>query len=739
MFASAVDRIKGVKLGEKAEVKSDDGWGSKFAFNEAVTATDLRDMVEKDAQVKAAIMLKILARTSSGWTIEPASDDALDVEIAEYVEAQLSGIPGTMDGFLRRAMMALPYRTSVHEIVYEYIETGRWAGRVGLKALKVKRPEKFELETDKFGNLTGLKMKKGLNDSVTLDPEYFVLWAYAHEGDYQGKSDLRAAYRWWKTKDFIGRMWNIWIERYASPVPVAKYPPSTDPKDKAKLAEFLQTIHSRKSVVVPKEWEVELLESARDGGDFELSMRYCDRMIARSILLPNLLLDEGSSGAYALGKVHAETFRWVLDALGKEIEHDIVGDQIIRRLVDLNFQDVEVYPQFKFHQIVPANFSELTKAIVELVNAGVLEKDEPVIRKRLGLPARETTDPEPGGAADSGSKAGDSQGGAPVEKETPSFAYPDQPGLDGLAHAGKCDFAEIAKGLDGIEQEAVATMASVVQQMHASIKSTLRSKKIVEKSDRQAVNKLQLPGVGDLRRSLAAAMGHAVQQGSFDMFGEVSRGLSQAGQAAPKPLRGSVGRNFDDGEAAEFGVEDVIGAWEKRTVIQRHLLAEYSQQAFTVSGVLRDDLLNSTKMAIHRGMTRGATFAQIEQEINAIFEPYYGAEVDAAVGTASRLQTIVRTNVASAYNSGRMALYRHPEVVGFVKGFEYSAVLDTRTTPFCREYHGKTLKEGDSRLQSIVPPNHHQCRSVLIPVVIGEEFTPSPRLPGIAPSKGFGI
>ena len=50
---------------------------------------DYRRMMETDSQVKACIMLKILGRLSTGWSIEPASDDPQDQQIAEFIEAQL--------------------------------------------------------------------------------------------------------------------------------------------------------------------------------------------------------------------------------------------------------------------------------------------------------------------------------------------------------------------------------------------------------------------------------------------------------------------------------------------------------------------------------------------------------------------------------------------------------------------------------------------------------------------------
>lgn len=71
-------------------------------------------------------------------------------------------------------------------------------------------------------------------------------------------------------------------------------------------------------------------------------------------------------------------------------------------------------------------------------------------------------------------------------------------------------------------------------------------------------------------------------------------------------------------------------------------------------------------------------------------------------------ETVFRTNLTSHYNLG--ILNSHD-----VEYFEYVAILDGRTTPICQKLNGKIFKKTDTR---ILPPNHYNCRSVVVPTLL---------------------
>lgn len=109
-----------------------------------------------------------------------------------------------------------------------------------------------------------------------------------------------------------------------------------------------------------------------------------------------------------------------------------------------------------------------------------------------------------------------------------------------------------------------------------------------------------------------------------------------------------------------------------------------------------------------------------------------------AESVPSYLNTLVRTNVFEAMNEARFAEFTDPELGGYVEGFEYSAIMDDRTTEFCREMDGKVYAADNEIWDSYRPPNHFNCRSLLIPITQrsgwdGVESEP----PAIEPMEGF--
>ena len=68
-----------------------------------------------------------------------------------------------------------------------------------------------------------------------------------------------------------------------------------------------------------------------------------------------------------------------------------------------------------------------------------------------------------------------------------------------------------------------------------------------------------------------------------------------------------------------------------------------------------------------------------------------------------------RTQTNDVYNAAHMSRYSSSSVVEYV---QFSAHLDSRTSPICRMYHGTIWKKDDPDVK--VPPIHFNCRSRLL-------------------------
>ena len=146
-------------------------------------------------------------------------------------------------------------------------------------------------------------------------------------------------------------------------------------------------------------------------------------------------------------------------------------------------------------------------------------------------------------------------------------------------------------------------------------------------------------------------------------------------------------------------------------------------------------------MALETGLARGSSSRAIQAEIDSIFDAYTqeGADISGILRTPARLETIVRTNLSEAFNSGRRAAFESPRVSPFVSSYEYVAVIDPRTTDFCENYDGFTRPKNDPIWDAIWPPNHYNCRSMVVAALRGETFTNTERTPPYRPQKGFRL
>ncbi len=736
------------KLDEKAKVRSKadlfSAFGVEITEEGALSYADYREMM-RDAQVKAAVMFKILARLSSGWDISPASKDPADLEVARFVEDNLARMKGTATGFLRRTMLAMAYGQTIHEMVLHVPEEGEWKDKVCIKEFKWKRPENYRCMTDDFGNLTKLQQKAG-NDWTDLDPLYFIIWCWDHEGDFKGKSDLRPAYRWFKGKELLDLVWNVYLEKYATPTPVGKFPPGAKDPEKDEVLGFLMHLHHKKAAVVPKNWEVDLLESKRTGGDYHQKMQYCDRMIARTMLLPTLVVDEGDKGAYALGQQHADNFTWVLEALGDEVAEEIMLEQVIRPLVDWNFT-VEDYPTFKWRGFNTVDLEKMAIALEKLVGTGVIGPQEEWIREKLEVPAADpNADQGAGPTKGAGSGDDDGQGGRQQKRAGSGEGEDGGKAEFRSGAARKHDWRAIKARTIAIEDRAVGEIATATESMFAKLKLTIKRKQLVENRDLAGVRALKMPGIGLVRNSLETAFGHQIHWGAKDALDEVKAGLAVTGKKLP-PLPDTMAINLAAWHPEEWeptpesllSSAEIIAHWEGKVPIQKALMTEYSREAFTMAGAYQDNLLSGSQQILGKGIRRGASYQQMEAELAAFFRPYMEIEgaIDPALASPYRIETIVRTTMSEAYNTGRMNLYKHPDVGNMIVAYEYSAVMDDRTTPFCTDWDGEVLLANDPRIDQNNPPNHFRCRSVWIPITKGEKFSVTDQPPAATPAQGF--
>ena len=246
--------------------------------------------------------------------------------------------------------------------------------------------------------------------------------------------------------------------------------------------------------------------------------------------------------------------------------------------------------------------------------------------------------------------------------------------------------------------------------------------------------------------------------GRFDLDGNKMRSVESVVRRA---LRGGM----DIGNShAKREIESARGKGFSRRLDMRRLGDMASdwmrQKSLTIAGDLKAGLVKQIKASLTKGLKEGWGHDEIKKDIyrglvnkgvlgGRAAREALGAGDNAALAEllsvkggldAHRLDTVIRTNMFEAINESRLNTFTDPEMGDFVVGMEYSAILDSRTTTVCTHMDGRAYSADrwQSDLRPWVPPNHFNCRSILVPITqLDEDQGLDDDLPRIEPQEGF--
>ena len=150
------------------------------------------------------------------------------------------------------------------------------------------------------------------------------------------------------------------------------------------------------------------------------------------------------------------------------------------------------------------------------------------------------------------------------------------------------------------------------------------------------------------------------------------------------------------------------------------LIGNMHNQAFVVAKMTQIDLLEDTRRfirtAIREGLSGEAFRLHMESRLRlkgwwgkqTRMDPKTGKISQVVLGTPYRIDNIFRTNVQSAYASGKWRrFYDNKESRPII---EYVAILDGVTRDLHRSLHGFTAEITDPVWDRIFPPNGYRCR-----------------------------
>jgi len=268
---------------------------------------------------------------------------------------------------------------SISEMVWEYLDT-KWQ----FTDLIYLRPESW------YSKGLPLKEKDPIIQVVSGMFENNIprnkCLIIRNSDDYEESSILDGTvYVHWDRKRKTYMDWSNALEQYAKPKTrviyqqgSGLYGPDGTPMDEKKEAEFYaqkaEEFRTATSYAHDDGLQVEAVAApAGMGSNFLDKLTYDDAMILRSMLLPPLLAQgsDGGAGSRAMGETHYKIF-W--DYIQSEMERvsTTLCSQLIRPLIDYNFDGVTDYGHFNVDDVGTKDYSMWKDIFIGLTNMGVL-------------------------------------------------------------------------------------------------------------------------------------------------------------------------------------------------------------------------------------------------------------------------------------------------------------------------------------------------------------------------------
>jgi len=675
--------------------------------------------MKQDDQIKPIMMLRKTAILAAPWTIQAASADPKDIEIAQFVEWCLTdGLHKISLGKIyENILSALDYGFSLNELVWYQVTEGEYKGKWALKNVKSIDPETITFKIDKYGELDptqGIIHTGGYaSGQQAFPPEKFLVYSYQKEFDnIYGISDLRSAYRSWYAKDVIIRFHSSFLEKHGNPILIIKHPIGIGPDLESKLDLFLKKLISSMGIRITNDVDVDFKSAAREAGNgsyYIEAINMHNKMIARSLHASDLQgFTETAYGQRALGETQQQPWLWGIDHTRTTTDNETINYQMIPRIVNYNFENVTRYPRFVRGELSKDDVTKLMSAYSVAKNLNAYQptilSDVNTVREKIGLEPLEESDlivenpldptpPDDNTPEDKDEETNDNsdstdtntdddmeddnqEGDAELSKKDQTFANNRV-----LTESEKrFNFTETVSVLDETEAEVARTVTT----NYRSFKNYI-IKKITEAFDNKGqdshVNflKLIVPGVTNMSRQVEDIYKDLYSYGMRSIRDEVS-------QVIEIPERFSVPEGYIPYSATEY----------------------LQQEADLVTRTTIDECIKTGQVVYKEAMEKG-------YDIDTIISNYDKM----AIKDEKKLTTVgVRTAVTAIYNGGRMLEIQN---IGptLVPGYELSAIMDDRTTEdICVPLDGKTFRADSPDAWQFVPPFHFQCRTTLLAITI---------------------
>lgn len=309
-------------------------------------------------------------------TVEAASDDAVDVRIADMVREWIDRDELAEELF--DILDCIGKGVSFTEIVWDTSE-GQWRPT----RLEARDPRWFRF--DRRDLSTPVQLDEGGRE-IPLAPFKFIFAAIKAKSGLPLRSGLARVAAWgWMFKAYTQRDWAIFTQTFGQPLRLGKYAAGASETDKATLFRAVANIAGDCAAIVPESMSIEFVETGNVGQSSDLYLKradWLDRQISKAVLGQTATTD-AIAGGHAVGQEHREVQEDIERADCKALSA-ILNRDLIRPWVDLEYGPQARYPRLKIARPETEDLAQLVSGVAALVPLG-LKVSQSELRDRLKL------------------------------------------------------------------------------------------------------------------------------------------------------------------------------------------------------------------------------------------------------------------------------------------------------------------------------------------------------------------
>lgn len=336
-------------------------------------------MRRSDATVQALLDVIKLPILSATWSIQAASDDEKDIEIANWVRFNLFENNIVFTDLLSEVMTYQDFGYSVFEKIWDYV-TYNGKQYLGLKDLQSRKQRSIYRWSIDDGSFGITQYVPGGTYSVPGDK--LCIFTRKKEGEnYEGISLLRASYKHWKIKDALELIEAIRHERQGLGVIEIIPPEGANESDIDDAIENARQARASEEGVIkhPAGWTIQWMDMKSGSTqltDIASTLEYHKREILKSGLAQFLELggNKGGSGSKATSVDQSALFEEAEEATAKYVGH-VFNRNIIKEIVDLNYSGIQQYPTLEHSKIGDDQIAQIGDFLNKISSANLITAD----------------------------------------------------------------------------------------------------------------------------------------------------------------------------------------------------------------------------------------------------------------------------------------------------------------------------------------------------------------------------